>query len=352
MSISCSQLKETLPNLITEVRGDVSASFKTVSPADTTTSHSIVFVHQEKYLKTALSSSATILVTTGSLANQISETSKTILVSPNVYLAMAKTLQTFFPEFATKKGDHHPTAIISRSAKVSSDAYIGPYCIVGDHVQIEAGACLESHVTVEAHATIGSNTHILPHVYIGPRTQIGSFCEIKAQSVVGGEGFGFAPDEKGQHHRIPQKGRVVLENNVFIGSLCAIDRATLENGETRIGEGTKIDNQLQIAHNVKIGRHCVFAGGTVIAGSATIGNHCVVGGHSSIAGHITIGDKVHLGGRSGVTGNIDKPGAYTGLPLQPLRDHLKTEAYLKQLPQFTKKVQKLLKKLGLVEDSE
>ncbi len=349
MSISCSQLKETLPNLITEVRGSLSASFKIVSPADNTTSSSIVFIHQEKYLETALKSSASILVTSSSLANQIGETSKTILISPNVYLAMAKTLEVFFPEYSTKKGYIHPTAIVSSAAQVSSEAHIGPYCVIGDNVQVESGACLDSHVTVDANSKIGTNTHIFPNVYIGPRTQIGSSCEIKANTVVGGEGFGFAHDEKGQHHRIPQKGRVVIENNVSIGSMCAIDRATLENGETRIGEGTKIDNHIQIAHNVKIGKHCVFAGGTVIAGSTTIGNYCVVGGHSSIAGHITICDKVHLGGRSGVTGHIDKPGAYTGLPLQPLRDHLKTEAYLKQLPQFTKKVQKLLKKLGLEE---
>jgi UDP-3-O-[3-hydroxymyristoyl] glucosamine N-acyltransferase len=185
---------------------------------------------------------------------------------------------------------------------------------------------------------------------LGPRTQIGKNCEIKANTVIGGEGFGFAHDQKGHHHRIPQKGRVVLEDNVYIGSMCAVDRATLENGETRIGEGTKLDNHIQIAHNVKIGKHCVFAGGTVIAGSTTIGNHCVVGGHSSIAGHIKICDQVHLGGRSGVSGSIEKPGAYTGHPLQPLKDHLRSEAYIKRLPALGKAVQIILKKIGL-EDS-
>ncbi len=352
MSISCSKLKEDLPSLITEFHGTSQSQFTHVSPVETGTPNSILFVNQQKYLENALNSPASALVVSPKLAPMALEKSngKAILVSPNPVLALSKTLELYFPETFETKADIHSTAIIHKTAQISKTARIGAYTVIAENCKIADHVVIESHVVIEKNVTIDTSTHILDHVFIGPRTEIGKKCEIKPHTVLGGEGYGFAQDEKGHHHRIAQIGKVVLEDSVSIGSFCAIDRAAFL--ETRIGEGTKLDNLIQVAHNVKIGKHCLFPGGTVIGGSTEIGSHCIIGGHSSIAGHLKICDKVHLGGRSAVTGHITEPGVYSGHPLQPLKDHLRTEATLKKLPSLLKNIKAIFKKLKIESEED
>jgi UDP-3-O-[3-hydroxymyristoyl] glucosamine N-acyltransferase len=177
---------------------------------------------------------------------------------------------------------------------------------------------------------------------------IGDRCEIHSQSVVGKEGFGYAYDAKGKSVRIPHQGRVVIEDDVHIGSCTTIDRATFD--ETRIGSGGKFDNQMHIAHNVTIGAHAIVTGGFMVAGSTHIGSRFLAGGRSTVSGHLELGDGVQISGLSAVTKSIAKAGKYGGHPLLPLQDHLKMKAALVHLAQMRRQLNSVLQKLGISDD--
>lgn len=250
--------------------------------------------------------------------------------------------------FAWSGQDIHSTAYVDPSAQIGAKVKIGPHAFVGAHTKIGEGTLIGAQAVIENECRIGPNCIIHPLSFIGANTEMGHSCEIHPQVTIGGDGFGFATDKSGQQNKIPQLGRVVLGDMVEIGANSTIDRATLT--ETRIQSGTKLDKHVHIAHNCDIGENSLIAGGFFVAGSSKIGKNFMVGGTAVVTDHVNITDNVVLAGRGVVTNDIEKPGAYGGYPLQPLRDSLKTIANLHHLSEMRRQLSLVVKKLGLAED--
>ena len=361
--ITCKDILEKFPNLVEFFSGDQETKASFPSPPWNVKKGSLTFIHKPEYLVESSKSKA-IVVVSKSLFEKASfkkppTESHCFLVAKNIKLAMAKICSHFFSlkdyEFfdglRDSKGERkrdfiHPTAVISDSAKIASQAQIGPYVVIERNVEILEKTSIGSHTFIGKGAKIGRQTYIHPQVYIAPSSIIGNECEVQPLTSIGSEGYGYATDEKGKHHRVPHYGRVILEDLVSIGSNVSIDRGTFE--DTRIGKGTKIDNHAHIAHNVQIGKDCVIAGGFISAGSVTIGDRCYIGGRATIKGHLQITDDVHLASLSAVSNSIRKKGIYGGTPLlQPLKEALKSIGVFPYLPKMRKNIKLIMKKMNL-----
>ena len=258
------------------------------------------------------------------------------------YLALARVLQKFFADVPLPVGVS-PLASIAPTASIGAGARIGPFVTVGADATIGEGAALFPGVFVGERASVGEGTILYPNVVVYHGCIIGRRCILHGSVVIGGDGYGFASSE-GVHHKIPQIGIVRIEDDVEIGAGSTVDRAAL--GETVIGEGTKIDNLVQIAHNVRIGRGCLIVAQVGIAGSTEIGEYCVLAGHSGVAGHVKLGPRVMVAAQSAVMKDIDGPATVAGSPARPLRDHLRTEAMVRRLPELLARLETLEKKLA------
>jgi UDP-3-O-[3-hydroxymyristoyl] glucosamine N-acyltransferase len=253
-----------------------------------------------------------------------------LLKVENVRAALAALLQHIY--HAEKPAPQiHPTAVIDESVIVPTDAYIGPYAVIDRNVKLGNRIQIHAHATVSADSAIDDDTIIHSGVRIYPRTTIGKRCIIHANAVLGCDGFGYAPNQQGEYQKIPQVGIVVLENDVEIGANTVIDRASL--GKTHIGAGVKLDNLIQIAHNVHIGSHTAIAAQAGIAGSTTIGSHSRIGGQAGIVGHIHLPAKTSVQAQSGVTKAPLREGtALYGSPAFDYRNFMKSYAFFKNLP--------------------
>ncbi len=265
------------------------------------------------------------------------------LVAANPQVAYARAAMLFEPATESRRGVH-PTAWVSPTATIAADAWIGPHC------SVEAGAMIESGVTVGPgcvigeQAIIGEGSRLVARVTICHRVRLG--CRVVAHpgAVIGSDGFGLALDCDGRWLKVPQLGSVVIGDDVEIGANTTIDRGALE--DTVIEEGVKLDNQIQVAHNVRIGAHSAFAGCVGIAGSARIGRHCMVGGGVGIAGHLEIADRVQITGMSLVAQSITQPGIYSsGLTVEPNRLWNKISARLRRLDELFRRLAALEKKI-------
>lgn len=346
--ITGQQIKDSFSTLVLKTSGPLDAEITGISAIENIQPGSLIFVTQEKFLKTAADSVATAVLAPVSWENKIPSDSRQLwLLSKNPELAMASIKNKFFlatPYRAPQKELIHATAVIAASARIASTAQIGPRAVIGDKVVIGENSFIGAGAVVEAGTTIGDFTTIHPLAYIGHSTVIGNHCEVLPQASIATEGYGYAHDEKGNHYRIPHSGRVILEDHVHVGANTAIDRGTIE--DSVIGAGTKIDNQCHLAHNSVLGKNCLITAQFGMAGSSKIGNNFITGGKTSVTGHIEITDNVQVAGMSGVTKSIDEPGAYGGFPLQKLQDYLKTKAALAQLADLRKQVASLLKSNG------
>ncbi|RYG93694.1 MAG: UDP-3-O-(3-hydroxymyristoyl)glucosamine N-acyltransferase, partial [Alphaproteobacteria bacterium] len=236
----------------------------------------------------------------------------------------------------------HPTAVLGKGVIVGPGAVIGAQARVGDHSMIGTNAVIETH------ARIGDNTIIHPLVFIGAHCEVGSHCELQPHATIGADGFGFVLLKDSHPVKIPQLGRVVLEDHVEIGANTTVDRGAMT--ETRIGAGTKLDNLCHIAHNCQIGTNNIAAAGFMVAGSSNTGKNLIAGGSAMIADHVTIGDNVMLAGRAGVTKDITEAGQYGGYPLQGLKDSLKTLSSTTQLTTMRRQLSRIIKHLNLSEE--
>ncbi|HEX4856683.1 MAG TPA: UDP-3-O-(3-hydroxymyristoyl)glucosamine N-acyltransferase [Limnobacter sp.] len=235
----------------------------------------------------------------------------------------------------------HPSAVVDPTAVISASASIGPNAVVGAWTEVGEGSRVGPGVVLGRHVKIGARTRIHPNVTIYDECEVGADCIIHAGAVIGSDGFGFA-NEKGAWVKIPQVGRVLVGDQVEIGANTTIDRGALD--DTLIGFGVKLDNQIQIAHNVQVGEHTAMAGCVGIAGSTVIGARCTVGGAAMIFGHLEIADGTHVSGASVVMGSIRQAGAYTGIyPLQEHKDWEKTAVTLRQLLKLRADVRELKK---------
>jgi UDP-3-O-[3-hydroxymyristoyl] glucosamine N-acyltransferase len=273
---------------------------------------------------------------------------KTLICVANARIAFARVLPIFFPEPAFKAGIH-ATAVIAPTATVDPTAHIGPHCIVGEEACIGARAVLQGGNSVGFQAQLGEDSNLFPNVTLYARTQVGKRVRIHSGTVIGSDGFGYVFDQ-GIHRKVPQVGNVIIGDDVEIGANVTVDRGAL--GPTSIGKGTKIDNLVQIAHNVSIGEHSLVVSQVGIAGSTKLGNYVVLGGQVGIAGHLKIGNQVTVAAQSGVMNDIKDGEKMLGSPAVQDRQAKRQYIAIQQLPDLIRRVRDLEKKLGAADAAD
>jgi UDP-3-O-[3-hydroxymyristoyl] glucosamine N-acyltransferase len=253
------------------------------------------------------------------------------------YLALATILQTWFAHVPGPE-EISPRAEIASSARLGDGVAVGPNAVIGENAVIGARVRIHAGAVIGAEVRIGDDTVIYPNATVYHRCIVGRRCIIHSGAVIGADGYGFATSG-GRHHKIPQVGIVRIEDDVEVGANTTIDRAAL--GETVVGEGTKIDNLVMIAHNVRIGRHCLIVAQTGIAGSTEIGDGCVFGGQSGAAGHLRIASGVQVAAQAAVMKDAPEKITLAGSPARPLREFLRSQALVGRLPDLLKRIERL-----------
>jgi UDP-3-O-[3-hydroxymyristoyl] glucosamine N-acyltransferase len=248
-----------------------------------------------------------------------------------------------------KKTGISPQAFISSSAVIGQNAYIAPFVYIGDGVIIGENVSLHAHVSIEDNTILGDNVTFFSGVKIYNDCKIGNNCIFHSGVIIGSDGFGFAPTADGSYKKIPQLGNVVIEDDVEIGANTTVDRATM--GSTIIHKGVKLDNLIQIAHNVEVGMNTVMAAQSGIAGSAKVGKQCVVGGQVAINGHINVADGIMIGGQSGIANSIKEPNqTYQGSPAIPIGNYRRSSISFKNLPEMQQTISALKKQIQELEN--
>jgi UDP-3-O-[3-hydroxymyristoyl] glucosamine N-acyltransferase len=329
---------EIAKHLSGEVLGDSNTALTGFATADQAKPGDLTFAENEEFFASAEASAATAII-----ADQRFSSSKKILIRvPNARIAFAKALALFFPEPVRPAGIH-PLSVVAASAQVDPTAHIGPHCTVGERVKIGARCVLQAGNFIGDDSTLADEVNLFPNVTIYPRTEIGKRVRIHAGTTIGSDGYGYVLDG-GFHRKVPQIGNVTIGDDVEIGANVAIDRGAL--GPTIIGKGTKIDNLVQIAHNVEIGEHCIVIAQVGIAGSSKLGNYVVIAGQAGIAGHLKIGHQATIGAQAGVMTDIPDKTTWLGAPAQPDREMKRQFIALQRLPDLLKKIAAWEKKLG------
>lgn len=326
-----------------QVIGDPLISLTGFAPAGNAKPGDLTFAENEIYFARAEQSAAAAILVDGNFASS----QKVLIRVPNARVAFAKVLPLFFPE-TEFPGGIHPSAIVAASARIDSSAYIGPLCIIGEEVRIGARAVLHGFNYIDANCQIGEESHLFPNVTLYARTQIAQRVRIHAGTVIGSDGFGYVLDA-GVHRKVPQIGFVMIHDDVEIGANVTIDRGAL--GPTVIGRGTKIDNLVQIAHNVIIGENSLVVAQTGIAGSTKLGHYVTLAGQVGVAGHLKIGSRSVVAAQSGVMRDIGEGEKWFGSPAQPDRQMKRQLLALQQLPELLRRVSELEKRLDELQGS-
>lgn len=321
-----------------EVLGDPALVLKGFAPADRAQPGDLTFAENESYFARAEQSAASAVIVDGAFAS----TRKILIRVPNARIAFAKVLPLFFPEPVFPPGIH-PTAIVPAKASVDPSAHIGPHCVLSEGVRIGARSVLQGGDFIGTNCVLGEEVILFPNVTLYPSTEIGHRARIHSGTVIGSDGFGYVQDA-GIHRKVPQIGSVLIREDVEIGANVTIDRGAL--GPTIIGRGTKIDNLVQIAHNVTLGEHCLVVSQAGIAGSSKLGNYVVLAGQAGIAGHLRIGNHVSVAAQSGVMRNIPDGEKWLWSPAQPDRQAKRQMIALQQLPDLLRRFNELEKQLA------
>jgi len=264
------------------------------------------------------------------------------------YVSFLRVMEKIHPQQDPFPAGIHPTAVIGVTSHLGRDVRIGAHTVIGERSCVGDGAVLGHGVIVGDNVTVGDQVILYHHVVVQTGCSIGRRSVIHAGTIIGSDGFGFAPKPDGSYEKIPQMGTVVIEEDVEIGANCTVDRATL--GETRIKRGAKLDNLIQVAHNVVIGEHTVIAAQTGISGSTKIGRNVMIGGQAGFVGHLEIADSTKIGAQSGIIRSIEEPGrTYFGYPAVPHRESLRMHAALKQLPDLLAVIRQLRESVERIE---
>src|SRR6266403_106736 len=319
-----------------EVLGDPSLVLHRFAPADRAQSGDLTFAENQDYFARAEQSAASAIIVDG----PFNSPRKVLIRVANSRIAFAKVLPLFFPEPVFAAGVH-PTAILADSAQVDPTAHVGPYCVVGGEVRVGPGCVLQGANFIGANCVLGDEVHLFPNVVLYEGCEIGSRVRVHSGTVVGADGFGYV-QEAGVHRKIPQNGNVIIRDDVEIGANVTIDRGAL--GPTIIGRGTKIDNLVQIGHNVVFGEHCLVVSQAGIAGSTKRGNYVILGGQVGLAGHLKIGNRVSVAAQSGVMNDIPDGEKWLWTPAQPDRAAKRQMIALHHLPDLLKRVSEIEKK--------
>jgi UDP-3-O-[3-hydroxymyristoyl] glucosamine N-acyltransferase len=330
MSLTAAHIAEQLKG---ELVGDGAVRLSGLAPADHARAGELTFAENAEYFAAADQSQAAAILVDGPFASS----SKVIIRVANARVALARVLPLFFPPEEHPRGIH-PSAVIADSARIDPTAHVGPNCVLGARVQLGARAVLMGGNDLRADCHLGEDSCLFPNVVLYRQTQIGSRVIIHAGTVIGSDGFGYVLDE-GRHRKVLQLGNVIIHDDVEIGANTAIDRGTL--GPTIIGQGTKIDNLVHIAHNVVIGKHCLIMGQVGFAGSTRLGDYVVVASQSGIADHLKLGNQAVVGAKSGVMRDVPDGGRVLGIPAAPDRQAKRQIIALQHLPELLHRIREL-----------
>lgn len=334
-------LLQALP--VVEVVGSDDIEIQNVGKIENAKAGEIAFVANPKYEKYLSETNASAVIISNKLNHGQPKANQAFIKVEDAYAGFAFILERFAPKREELDEGIHPTAVtlspVPETSRVGANAYIGKNCRIGERAKIYP------NVVIMDDCVIGDDCAIFPNATIYGGTKIGNRVTIHAGAVIGADGFGFAPQKDGSYRKIPQIGAVIIEDDVEIGANTCIDRATM--GETRIAEGVKIDNLVQIAHNCSVGKHTVIAAQAGVSGSTKIGAKCLIGGQAGFVGHIEIGDGITIGAQSGVTKSYFKKGEFIrGYPARPLREQLRQEAYQAKLGELFEQVRRMEKELS------
>ena len=325
---------ELAAHLGLDLQGNGDVELEGVSSLTSARSGTLSFLMNDRYKKYLEN---TIVAAVILKQEYVADCPVTTLVADDPYLAYAKAAQLLFPA-PVADGTVHPSAVIGDHCRIDPSVSIGAHSAIGDNVTLDAGVVIGAGVIIESDCHVGAQTIMEPRVTCMSNVQMGQRCLIHTGAVLGSDGFGFA-QEAGHWIKIPQVGRVLIGDDVEIGANTTIDRGTID--DTVIEDGVKLDNLIQVAHNVHIGEHTAIAGCTGIAGSATIGRHCAIGGGVGITGHIEITDHVTISGMSFVSQSIRKPGSYSsGVPLEETSRWRRNFIRFRQLDEMAKILKK------------
>ena len=332
---------EQIANVIGgRVEGNKDAKVHTFAKIEEGTEGAISFLSNPKYTHYLYNTKSSIVIVNEGVELE-KDVDATLIRVPNAYESIAKLLQ-IYEASKPKKTGVAPQAYIAPNAKLGNNCYVGPFAYVGEGAEIGDGCQIYPHAVVGDNVKVGSNCIFYPNTTIYQGCKIGNNVTIHAGSVIGADGFGFAPGADG-YDKIPQIGIVVIEDNVEIGANTCVDRSTM--GATVIHKGVKLDNLVQVAHNVEIGENTVMSAQVGIAGSTKVGSWCMFGGQVGLAGHITIGDKTFLGAQSGVPGSLKGGEELIGTPPMNPRQYFKSQAIFRRLPDMYKDLNDAKKKI-------
>ena len=330
-----------------KVEGDANAAVNTFAKIEEGVPGALSFLSNPKYTHYIYSTKSSIVLVNNDVV--LEEPVHTTLIRvDNAYECIAKLLQLYQASMPVKKGID-PLAFVSPTAKVGEDCYVGAFAYIGDNAVLGNGTQVFPHAYIGDNVKVGAKCLIKPNVTVYHGCVIGDNVTIHAGSVIGADGFGFAPNSDG-YDKIPQIGIVTIEDNVEIGANTCVDRSTM--GSTIVRKGVKLDNLVQVAHNVEIGENTVMSAQVGIAGSTKIGAWCMFGGQVGIAGHSTIGDKTFLGAQSGVPGNIKGNETLIGTPPMEPKAYFKSQAIFRRLPELYKQVASLQKQLDELKNNQ
>ncbi len=336
MEFTAAQIAELLEG---EVVGDASTAVHTLSKIEEGHPGSLSFLANPQYTPYIYNTAASIVIVNKDFVPE-QEITSTLIKVDDAYGAFARLLDYYNTVKNNKVGIENPSHIAD-SAQVGDDVYVGAFAYIGERVKIGRNVKIYPHVYVGDDVTIGDNTTLFSGVKVYAECVIGNDVTVHSGSIIGGDGFGFAPNSENSYNKVAQIGNVIIEDHVEIGSSTTIDRATL--GSTIIRKGVKLDNLIQIAHNVEIGENTVIAAQSGVAGSTKIGKNCMIGGQVGIIGHLKIGDNVKIAAQSGIGKNIKDGEVVQGSPAFSHGEYVRSYALFRRLPDLANKVNQLLK---------
>lgn len=339
MKFKAKQIAEILEG---EIVGNPDAEVSTLAKIEEGKEGSLTFLSNPKYKPFLYTTKASVTIVNADFELE-KEVSTTLIKVENAYKSFSKLLEFYNQVKNNKVGRENPH-YISDTATIGDEPYIGAFAYIGNNVTIGHNVKIYPNSFIGDNSTIGDNCTIFAGVKIYSETEIGNNCTIHAGVVIGSDGFGFAPNEKGEFNKVPQIGNVIIEDNVDVGAGSTIDRATL--GSTIIRKGVKLDNQIQIAHNVEIGKNTVIAAQTGIAGSTKVGENCMIGGQVGISGHLNLGNNLRIQAQSGISKNLKDGEAVQGSPAFNYPDWNKSYVYFRNLPKIVQTVNKLEKEIN------
>lgn len=324
-----------------EVVGNPDAEVFKLSKIEEGTEGSLTFLANPKYINYIYSTQATVTIVNNTFEPE-QEITTTLIKVEDAYKSFSKLLEYYNQVKLMKSGIEQPS-VISEGVTYGSDLYLGSFCYIGKNVTIGNNVKIYPNSFIGDNVTIGDDCVFFAGVRIYSETVIGNRCTIHSGTIIGSDGFGFAPQEDGTYAKVPQIGNVIIEDDVEIGACTTVDRATL--GSTIIRKGVKLDNHIQVAHNVEIGENTVIAAQTGIAGTTKIGKNCLIGGQVGFAGHLVIGDGVKIQAQSGIGKNLEAGEVVQGSPAFNYGDFAKSFVHFRNLPKIVTDLEELKNKI-------